>query len=137
MLKLSGADAVMIGRAAVGRPWLVGQIAAFLRGAVVAEPSLAERRDAALDHYETVLSLFGTEKGRRHARKHLCAYADHVGAGAHGVEPWRPGARPRCGFATAAHAQLRATMATSDDHVAVKRMLRDLFDRAEPLETAA
>ncbi len=35
------------------------------------------------------------------------------------------------------HAQLRAKMATSHDHVAVKRMLRDLFDQAEPLETAA
>ncbi len=98
MLKLSGADAVMIGRAAVGRPWLVGQIAAFLRGAVVAEPSLAERRDAALDHYETVLSLFGIEKGRRHARKHLGAYADHVGSKAHTTEPGRAGARPRCDF---------------------------------------
>ena len=35
------------------------------------------------------------------------------------------------------HAQLRTTMATSHDHVAVRRMLRDLFDHAEPLETAA
>ena len=137
MLGLSGADAVMIGRAAVGRPWLVGQIAAFLRGVPATGPTLAERRDAALDHYETVLSLLGTEKGHRHARKHLWAYADHVGAGYNGLDPWRPGAARRTEPSGSRHVQLRTAMATSHDHVAVKRMLRDLFDQAEPLETAA
>ena len=137
MLELSGADAVMIGRAAVGRPWLVGQIAAVLRGASMADPTLAERRDAALDHYDTMLSLFGIEKGHRHARKHLCAYADHVGAGDRGGEPWRPGAVRQAEPGDSHHARLRTTMATSHDHVAVRRMLRDLFDHAESLETAA
>ncbi len=137
MLELSGADAVMIGRAAVGRPWLVGQIAAFLRGDPATGPTMAERRDAALDHYETVLSLLGLEKGHRHARKHLCAYADHVGAGDSGVEPWRPGAVRRADLSASRHVQLRAAMATSHDHVAVIRMLRDLFDHAEPLGAAA
>ena len=137
MLKLSGADAVMIGRAAVGRPWLVGQIAAFLRGDPIAGPTLAERRDAALDHYDTILTLLGTDKGHRHARKHLCAYADHVGAGDDGMEPWRPGAVRRAEPSGGLHVKLRTAMATSHDHVAVRRLLRDLFDHAEPLETAA
>ena len=135
MLERSGADAVMIGRAAVGRPWLVGQIAAFLRGDPVIEPSLEERREAALNHYDTILSLLGTEKGHRHARKHLCAYADHVGAGDNAPEPWRPGTvhRPLA----LPVARLRSRMATSHDHVAVRGMLHDLFGSAEPLETAA
>ena len=137
MLELSGADAVMIGRAAVGRPWLVGQIAAVLRGAAAVMPSLAERRDAALDHYDTLLSLLGTEKGHRHARKHLCAYADHVGAGDCGMAPWRSGAPRSADLRSSRHAQLRAKLATSDDPVAVRRMLRNLFDHAEPLEIAA
>ena len=137
MLDFSGADAVMIGRAAVGRPWLVGQIAAVLQGTAAAAPSLAERRDAAIDHYETLLSLLGIEKGHRHARKHLCAYADHVGADDRGNAPWRPGAVRSADLRTSRHAQLRAQMATSDDPVAVRRMLRDVFDHAEPLETAA
>ncbi len=137
MLELSGADAVMIGRAAVGRPWLVGQIAAFLRGDPVTVPGLDARRDAALHHYDTILSLLGTEKGHRHARKHLCAYADHLGAGDSAAEPWRPGAVRRTDPNASRLAQLRSQMSTSHDHVAVRRMLRDLFDQAEPLETAA
>lgn len=137
MLELSGADAVMIGRAAVGRPWLVGQIAAFLRGHPETEPSLDERREAALQHYDTILSLLGTEKGHRHARKHLCAYADHVGAGDIAAAPWRPGGVRRADRNGSRIAQLRSLMATSHDHVAVRRMLHELFDQAEPLEAAA
>jgi tRNA-dihydrouridine synthase B len=76
MLAASGADAVMIGRAAVGRPWFVGQVARHLAKAPLRpEPSAATRSAAALEHYRTLLSLFGKEKGLRHARKHLSAYA--------------------------------------------------------------
>lgn len=75
MLKASGADAVMIGRAALGQPWLVGQIADHLAGRPIAPTPSAETRLAvARDHYQTLLSLFGKEKGARHARKHLAAY---------------------------------------------------------------
>lgn len=70
------ADAVMIGRAAVGQPWLVGQINAALRGEKVIEPPARERAEAALEHYETMLSLYGKQMGIRHVRKHLAAYAD-------------------------------------------------------------
>ena len=77
MLAASGADAVMIGRGAVGRPWFVGQIAQFIAtGALGPLPCVAERCGAALTHYRTLLSLFGREQGLRHARKHLAAYAE-------------------------------------------------------------
>lgn len=75
-LQASGAAAVMVGRAAVGRPWLVGQIAAALDGRPVREPSEEEKTQAAIEHYDGLLSLFGREVGLRHARKHLAAYAD-------------------------------------------------------------
>jgi len=81
MLAASGADAVMIGRAAIGQPWLVGDIAHFLATGRQRPPIPAtERRTAAIEHYRTILSLFGTRAGVRHARKHLAAYARRSGA---------------------------------------------------------
>jgi nifR3 family TIM-barrel protein len=79
MLRLSGADAVMVGRAALGRPWLVGDIAHFL-AAGRRRPALgaAKRLEAALEHLEGLLSAMGEHAGLRHARKHLAAYADHI-----------------------------------------------------------
>ena len=80
MLEQSGAAAVMIGRAAVGRPWLVGDIAHALdTGRTRAEPSAAERQRCALLQYDTLLSLYGADRGVRHARKHLAGYAIHAG----------------------------------------------------------
>jgi nifR3 family TIM-barrel protein len=77
MLSASGADGVMIGRSAMGRPWLVGQIAQGLKeGREIAPPPCSERLDAAVEHYEGLLAAMGVETGVRHARKHLAAYAD-------------------------------------------------------------
>jgi tRNA-dihydrouridine synthase B len=82
-LALSGADAVMVGRAALGRPWLVGQIAQTLATRLPAnEPTPLCKSQAATEHYETMLSLYGTQVGVRHARKHLAAYAGE--AASHG-----------------------------------------------------
>ncbi|MFE1602070.1 tRNA dihydrouridine synthase DusB [Methylobacterium sp. ID0610] len=78
-LAASGAAAVMIGRAAVGRPWLVGAVAAGLQGREAPVLSGAERADLAAEHYEGLLALYGVAMGVRHARKHLAAYADHAG----------------------------------------------------------
>ncbi len=79
MLRLSGADAVMIGRAAVGRPWFVGEIARHLARQPQRPPLDAAARCAvALEHYRTLLGLMGVAQGLRHARKHLAAYAAHV-----------------------------------------------------------
>lgn len=80
----SGADGVMIGRACQGRPWLLGDVAHFLAtGARRTIPSLQERQALLLEHYEDILSHYGTYKGLRVARKHV-AWAVHglTGAGA-------------------------------------------------------
>jgi tRNA-dihydrouridine synthase len=66
----------MVGRAAVGQPWVVGEIAAALEGLPYAPPSWAERAAAASEHYESMLSLYGVAMGVRHARKHLAGYAE-------------------------------------------------------------
>lgn len=84
-LAQSGADFVMVGRAALGRPWLPGTIGAMLAGRRPPEISLAAKHEAACEHYDSLLSLMGRETGVRHARKHLAAYADE--ALACGLEP--------------------------------------------------
>ncbi|WP_442753696.1 tRNA dihydrouridine synthase DusB [Methylocystis sp. JAN1] len=79
MLEMSGADAVMIGRAAQGRPWLVGDIAHYLAaGRRRAQPSLAERGAVAREHLDGLLSQMGAGAGLRHARKHLASYVDEA-----------------------------------------------------------
>jgi hypothetical protein len=78
MLAASGADGVMIGRAALGRPWLVGDIARALDGLPGRTPDSAEQAGAAVEHLDTLIALMGPLAGLRHARKHLAAYADHA-----------------------------------------------------------
>ena len=74
-LALSGAAAVMIGRGAQGRPWIVGQIASGLAGvAATPAPTAAELTAIVVEHYEGVLSEYGVEVGVRAARKHLDWY---------------------------------------------------------------
>jgi tRNA-dihydrouridine synthase B len=114
MLAASGADAVMIGRAAVGRPWFIGEVTRDL--AKTSRPGLTAkaRAAAALEHYRTLLSLFGKERGARHARKHLSAYA---------LESRRTDA-----------VALRARLVTSQSPAEVESLLAHLF---EPEEAAA
>lgn len=79
MLGQSGADAVMIGRGAQGRPWRAGQIAAFLmRGERLPDPGLEEQHSIAREHYDGLLGLYGCKVGVRHARKHLGWYLDEA-----------------------------------------------------------
>jgi len=71
-LKLSGADAVMIGRGAQGRPWLPGQIGRRLEtGVIETVPSLAEQFLHIRALYDEVCRHYGLRVGLRHARKHL------------------------------------------------------------------
>jgi tRNA-dihydrouridine synthase B len=75
-LALSGADGVMIGRGAYGRPWFLRQAMAMLRGeSVPADPSLAERGALVLEHYEAMLNHYGAAAGLRVARKHVAWYS--------------------------------------------------------------
>ncbi|MBF9232585.1 tRNA dihydrouridine synthase DusB [Microvirga alba] len=86
-LAASGAAAVMVGRSAVGRPWLVGQIGAALQGRFIPDPAPAEMAAIAIEHYDGLLSLYGEKVGIRHARKHLAAYADAAIASGFQVSP--------------------------------------------------
>ncbi len=76
VLNATGADAVMIGRAAQGRPWLPGQMGHFLAtGERLPDPSLADIRDILLAHLSALHAHYGEESGVRIARKHLGWYA--------------------------------------------------------------
>ncbi len=79
-LRASGADGVMVGRGAQGRPWLLAQIAARLAARPLpAAPDGRELSDLVARHYEAVLSFYGNEIGERVARKHLGWYMDGAG----------------------------------------------------------
>ncbi len=79
-LKLSGADGVMIGRGAQGRPWLLAQVAAELQGDRVPEaPQGAALIDLVCAHYEAMQDFYGPVLGPRVSRKHLGWYMDHTG----------------------------------------------------------
>jgi nifR3 family TIM-barrel protein len=81
MLGLSGAAGVMIGRAALGAPWLVGGVSGALNDhRRPLAPRREERREAALEHFDWLVDRLGPQAGLRHARKHLAAYASRAGA---------------------------------------------------------
>ena len=106
-LQRSGADGVMIGRGAYGRPWFLRQVIDHLRGAApAAEPSLATRIQVMLEHYEGLLTLYGAHTGVRIARKHLGWYAKGI-----------PGA-----------ASFRAAVYREEDPARVKDMIQGLAD---------
>ncbi len=93
-LDASGADAVMIGRGAQGRPWLPGQIARRLAGgAVESDPALDVQLGYLRTLYDDILSHYGARIGLRHARKHLGWGLDvaeqGAGAGADALKAWR------------------------------------------------
>ena len=76
VLDHTGADAVMIGRAAQGRPWIFREIAHYLAtGELLPEPSLIEVREILLGHLHALHAFYGELAGVRIARKHLGWYA--------------------------------------------------------------
>jgi tRNA-dihydrouridine synthase B len=76
VLEQTGADGLMIGRSAQGRPWIFREINFFLlTGRICAEPSLAEVRDIMLAHLRDLHAFYGEETGVRVARKHIDWYA--------------------------------------------------------------
>ncbi len=87
MLAASGADGVMIGRGAQGRPWFPGAVAQHWKtGHAPADPDLAEQRDVLLELYDGWLALYGVELGLRQARKHV-GWALEAAAASAGAAP--------------------------------------------------
>jgi len=77
----SGAAGVMVGRGAQGAPWRLAQIGAELHGAPAPELPVGNAlSDLISEHYEAILSFYGSEIGLRLARKHLGWYAEAAGA---------------------------------------------------------
>jgi tRNA-dihydrouridine synthase B len=76
VLEHTGADGLMIGRSAQGRPWIFREIAEYLRtGKESVAPSIAEVRDIMLAHLRDLHAFYGEEAGVRVARKHVDWYA--------------------------------------------------------------
>jgi tRNA-dihydrouridine synthase B len=75
-LDASGADGVMIGRGAYGRPWFLRQAMHYLKtGVSLPDPTLPEQFVTVREHYEAMLTHYGKECGMRIARKHLSWYS--------------------------------------------------------------
>ncbi|GIX37035.1 MAG: tRNA-dihydrouridine synthase B [Silanimonas sp.] len=107
VLEATGADAVMVGRAAQGRPWIFREIAHFLAtGERLPPPSLIEVRDLLLGHLAHLHTFYGEAQGVRIARKHLGWYAK---------------GRPE-------HAAFRAVVNTAETAERQLALTRDYFD---------
>ena len=105
-LRQSGADGVMIGRGAYGRPWFVAQVMSELcGGGHRPDPSLDAQLATMLRQYEEMLELYGTHTGVNLARKHIGWYTKGL-----------PGS-----------AELRNKINQQDDPTVVIRMLRDFY----------
>jgi tRNA-dihydrouridine synthase B len=102
----SGAEGVMIGRGAYGRPWLIAQVMAELGGGGARpDPSLDEQLEVMLAQYDEMLALYGTHTGVNLARKHIGWYTKGL-----------PGS-----------AELRNKVNQQDDPAVVIRMLQDFY----------
>jgi tRNA-dihydrouridine synthase B len=113
-LAASGADAVMIGRGAQGRPWLPGQVARYLAtGRREAPPPLARQLALVTGLYDELLAHHGTRIGTKHARKHLGWALD--------------AAAETTGAPDTLRREWRARVLTSEDPRAVTRGLADAF----------
>jgi tRNA-dihydrouridine synthase B len=76
LLRLSGADGVMVGRGCYGRPWLLNQINHYLKtGQKLADPSLADQKATLVEHLQMMLAHYGEDVGLRIARKHISWYS--------------------------------------------------------------
>lgn len=73
-LDQSGADGVMVGRGSYGKPWLISQIIAAQGGCVQSEPSLQQKLEVILDHYDAMIGHYGERGGVAIARKHIGWY---------------------------------------------------------------
>jgi len=114
-LAISGADAVMIGRAAQGRPWFPGQVARYLAtGTREHAPALAEQHAMTAALYDEMIEHHGAAIGRRHARKHLAWALDTASLTA--------------GTPAALLKDLRARVLTAEEPKTARRLLADAYD---------
>lgn len=114
-LAASGANAVMIGRAAQGRPWFPGQVARYLAtGQRERTPPLAEQYALIDTLYDEMLVHHGLSVGRRHARKHLAWALDSAAASA--------------GVSTDLLKSHRARVLTAEEPAQTRRLLADAYD---------
>ena len=89
-LTASGADGVMVGRGAYGRPWIARQIdQALATGADPGAPPLAAQAEIAVRHVEAMLSHYGSRLGLRNARKHIGWYLEASGRSSAVAKAWR------------------------------------------------
>ena len=85
-LEQSGADGVMIGRGAYGKPWLLGQVMHWWRtGQTIADPTIDQQYQTLVEHYNGMLELYGRDIGVKVARKHVGWYTK----GMHGSAEFR------------------------------------------------
>ncbi len=83
MLQYTGCDALMIGRGAVGNPWIFSEISAFIEKKPYVKPTNKERYELAKRHLEGMCQLYGEKRAIPEARKAVCAYfSDFSGAAA-------------------------------------------------------
>ena len=83
ILEYTGADGIMVGRAAQGNPWIFREIAHFLEsGELLPAPTLAEVKAVTLEHLQRLHDYYGEHMGVRIARKHLAWYVQHLQLGA-------------------------------------------------------
>jgi nifR3 family TIM-barrel protein len=115
MLAQSGADAIMVGRAAVGLPWLAGQLAAYLAdGSRPADPPLEVQRGLLLALHDDILHHYGKSIGVRHARKHVRAALDWAAAAS--------------GVASTVVEAARAAALTTENVTQFRRHVADAYD---------
>ncbi len=75
MFEETGCDGVMIGRGALGNPWIFGQILSLGKGTAYSHPTAGARRETVLRHLDLVIDRYGAERGVKVFRKHLSWYA--------------------------------------------------------------
>ena len=111
-LEASGAFGVMVGRSAMGRPWLVSEIDAALSGRAFEAPSLSTQVDGLCEQIEDSQTLYGAALGLRIVRKHVAAHIDQVDLPI-GHEQRR---------------QLRADLCRMEDSNTLMTALRDVYE---------
>ena len=82
VLDYTGADAIMIGRAALGNPWLFQAVESLIeRDTIIQTPSLSEKCAQILRHIQELHQFYGASKGYRIARKHIAWYLQEIRPG--------------------------------------------------------